>query len=295
MLLSRYRDFRCYISRLVNAVLGWRTWVLRVMKRIGERLEKMVKFERQFHWSDVIAVLALCVAILGYCESRAARVDSRRALLEAADENLSIRSARVNDDYPTTFRRAFCFRCMMPSPAIVEALWEVTVINNGQRDVPLIEYEVAPIQGVFEQYDRGLSDTTTGEPFRLPVTVPSGHAVRFRVRSLLVLPPDVATRLESDGPFTRELPSLSYLFNRLYSLEIDCFGNRVWAGPGGYNLQEYDSPDLKDQQLRFTIRSGRGRAVTHTLTWYGPLQDSLPSHGRLPWPQRPVSMPVEKP
>jgi hypothetical protein len=154
----------------------------------------------------------------------------------------------------------------------------VVVVNNGQRDISLIEYDVERIDGIFAEYDLGILDFATGQPIQLPLAVAAGHAVRFRVRSLLNLSPEAAATLIQDGrSLPTRFPRIAELFHRLYSHGIDCFGNRVSGGPGGYNLLEGDS--IANERVRFSLLTGRGNVFVDTLRWY----DS--SNENRPWPR----------
>jgi hypothetical protein len=206
-------------------------------------------------------------------------------------EVLYIESSRVNEDYPTTFERPYCDRCAISQPAFVEALWDVTLANNGSRDLSVIQYEVEPLGAPYGQYQRGLANCSDGLPMRLPIIIAAGHAVCARVRSWLVLPGEVAFELAAKfGALPNQLPTLGYLFDKLYSLGIDCFENQVTAGPRGYDLADATAQDLRDQRLRVSVRTSRNRVFTSELTWYGISDDRSSSGERLAWPLRPISI-----
>ncbi len=202
-------------------------------------------------------------------------------------EHLVVYSERVNDDYPTEFRHEVSVSRTMPGPAFVLALWDVTVINNGQRDVSLVGYTVRPLGDLprvgpyYEPYDQGIVNVETNDPVKLPVNLAVGHAFRFRVRSFIVVPANVAIKLRPQIPWKTTLGEI--FFNFLYAQGIDCFGNEVSPGPGGYHLLEHTPP--MDQQLQFNIRTGRGTTLSDTLTWYKGPSTSEP----WPHPQRPTN------
>lgn len=210
------------------------------------------------------------------------QAETKQPIPDLEVESLVMHSERVNADYATEFRRVVSVSRTMPSPAFIVALWDVTVINNGKGDVSLVDYAVQPLGDLpgagpyYEPYDQGLVDIDTNEPLHLPINLAAGHALRFRVRSFIVVPTQVAMSLLPQVPWNTTLQDI--FFKHLYTQGIDCFGNRVTPGPGGYSLMDDALP--RDQRLQFNIRTGRGKKLKSTLTWYKERSGSIPWPGK---------------
>lgn len=239
-------------------------------------VSKFFSFDRKIQWSDIIALLALGIAFLGYIESKKARHDAKEALVESAAEDILIQSSRFKEPYDTEVLSTVSVTRTMPSPLFVRAFWEVTVINNGTRDISICEYSIQPLsQGLpgsgpyGQRYEQGLFDLTTDEPLHLPIALAAGHAIRFKVCSFLVILPYIGIKHEGpwqQGPPSGKIDFFKFFYDYFASQGIDFFGNQVAPGPGG--IRPTNNSDVINQELSFLIRSGRGTTQIETLTWY---------------------------
>jgi hypothetical protein len=245
------------------------------MKRIFLRIGKSLSFDRKIRWSEIIAILVLCITFLSYIETRKAHHDTKEALQESSAENIDIKSYRLTESYDVDVLYLVSTTRTMPSPWFVRVFWVITVINNSSRDVSICEYNIKPVNSDLpssgpygEPYEQGLFDLITNEPISLPIAIATGHAIRFKVRSFLVILPNIP--IKYIGPWQQGPPGKVSLFRFFYdyfaSQGIDFFGNPVSTGPRG--IEPINKRDAINQELSFLIRSGRGTSRITTLRWY---------------------------
>jgi len=191
-------------------------------------------------------------------------------LADRASEDVVLKWVRANDNYGTVYSRRYSYRAAISEPASIQAMWDLTVINNGRLDASIIDYQIDPTVSAPLRRNGEIVDVSTGEPIRLPIVVVAGHAALIRVRGYLEVPGDVAFEIARRyGDVDDKVHTIRDLLTLLVALKIDLFGNQlVFGGP--------DSPyigkelPLRDQHVTVVLRTGRGASVGADLWWYGP-------------------------
>ena len=233
---------------------------------------------------NLLFVLCLVGMILGFCgyvfrlRAGDTEIPNNNSPPHAAGEQISIESARLLDDYETQVLHSVeVGGHTMPSPYFVRAFWDIMVINNSDRDISIVSYGIKPLRSDLpasgpygESYAQGLFDFTTTKPFDLPRSIASGHALHVKACSFVVIlpssiPPDVSKHWKQGLP-SEKIPMWDLFYGYFASHGIDFFGNKVSPGPGGINPDR--TLGLKNQELVFHIRTGRGMIHNATLKWY---------------------------
>jgi hypothetical protein len=182
-------------------------------------------------------------------------------------DDFVIEWTRVNANYQTKYLRPYSFRTFMSEPAFVQALWDVTVINNGRYDASLIDYQINPD---YDRMEGEIIDVVSGELIQLPIVIGAGHASLVRVRGYLMVPGDVASDIEQNyGDIDEKVSTMRDLSTLLVNLNIDIFGNKlIFGGPDSPYISN-ESP-LRNECVSVVFRTGRGDSISTNLWWYRP-------------------------
>jgi len=229
----------------------------------------------------ILCLVGMILGFTGYMLRLSAgnpKAPHENSVPEVAAERLSIESSRLKENYDTEIRHGVDVGGhTMPSPYFVRAFWDIMIVNNSDRDIAVIGYSIQPrgqdlpAQGPYgESYAQGLYEFATDKAIDLPFAIAAGHALRIKACSFVViLPSSIPTEVSKH--WERGLPSgkipIGDLFYEYFALHgVDFFGNEVAPGPRGINpVQE---SGLRNHELKFHVRTGRGTTQVATLKWY---------------------------
>lgn len=191
-------------------------------------------------------------------------------LVNKTVDNFVIEWTRVNDNYQTKYLRPNSYRTTMSEPAFVQALWDVTVINNGTYDASLLDYQINPVIYAPSPIEGEIIDVVSGELIKLPITITAGHAVLVRVRGYLMVPSDVAFEIaQYYGDINEKVSTMRDLSALLVSLNIDILGNKLIIGGRDSPYISNELP-LHNECVNISFLTGRGDSISTNLWWYRP-------------------------
>jgi hypothetical protein len=193
-------------------------------------------------------------------------------LTDTIADDFVIEWTRVNANYQTKYLRSYSYRSAVSEPAFVQALWDVTVINNGRYDASLIDYQINPDYG---RINGEIIDAVSGDLIQLPIVIAAGHASLVRVRGYLMVPSDVAFDIARYyGDINEKVSTMQDLSALLVSLNIDIFGNKLIIGGPDSPYISNELP-LRNECVNVVFRTGRGDSISTNLWWYRPNMEPL--------------------
>lgn len=175
---------------------------------------------------------------------------------------------RVMAEYDTFLTPAF-------GSALIGVQWQGLLSNVGSVPIAIVRYQLEKSDRggnmVYTGMDQGLFDQN-GSQLRLPVNIAPGQSISFRLRTGILIPPEVYTNMPKVSDPKKPLKMKS-LWLPLGRKGLDFWGNSVRVVEYGKDDFKYEGPTLSDSladpSFVMTFLTARKSIASTEFSYYG--------------------------
>lgn len=180
-------------------------------------------------------------------------------------EALSVSTSKITSDYKTEIIE----QNISGYPAILPTWYRIVLINNGDRPINVIDYNLQQITGTITQYsnmDIGLFDRS-GQQIEFPLNLKPQDSIAFNLRVGLLINPKAFKTIQNNSISKNE--TNIYLINSLLAKNgMDLYGNSAeYIGEdNAYSISV--SPNRTEQIFSITFITSNHKSFTSFFSWY---------------------------